>query len=236
MTRTGEGNVETEGLASRIATVQAALAAAAHAAGRDPAEVTLVAVSKTVDRATVDAAYHLGLRHFGENRVQDSLAKFAEPLPPDATLHLIGQLQTNKARAAAALFGVVESVDRPSLVDALQREAERLGRAVPVLLQVNVAGEAQKAGCDPADAEPLARRIVASPGLDLRGLMTIAPLVDDPEQVRPVFRGLREVRDRLRQDLGTPLSVLSMGMSNDYPIAVGEGATEVRVGRAVFAG
>ena len=137
---------------------------------------------------------------------------------------------------AAALFGVVESVDRPSLVDALQREAERLGRAVPVLLQVNVAGEAQKAGCDPADAEPLARRIVASPGLDLRGLMTIAPLVDDPEQVRPVFRGLREVRDRLRQDLGAPLSVLSMGMSNDYPVAVGEGATEVRVGRAVFAG
>ncbi len=225
-----------DALATHIDAVRRRIAEAAERAGRDPESVTLLAVSKTVDRATVDAAYALGLRHFGENRVQDSLRKYAEPLPADADLHLIGQLQSNKARQAAALFSVIESVDRPSLIDALEKEADRLGRRLPVLLQVNVAGEAQKAGCSPDDAPDLAARLLASPGFDLRGLMTIAPLVPDPEQVRPVFAGLRTLRDALREDTGAALDVLSMGMSDDFAVAIAEGATHVRVGRAVFSG
>ena len=224
-------------LAHRLAAVRRAVVAATEAAGRDPETVTVVAVSKSVDRRTVDAAYRLGVRHFGENRVQDAVAKFAAPLDPGAALHLIGQLQTNKVRPALRLFGLVESVDRLSLVEALEREAAKTGRRPPVLLQVNVAGEAQKAGCAPSEAPALVARILAGASLDLRGLMTIAPLVPDPEQARPVFRGLRELRDRLRASHpSVGLDVLSMGMSNDFAVAIAEGATQVRVGRAIFGG
>jgi hypothetical protein len=226
----------TTNLAARIDVVRRRIAEAAERAGRDPASVTLVAVSKSVDRATVDAAYALGLRHFGENRVQDAARKFVDPLPADGVLHLIGQLQSNKARPAAMLFSVVESVDRPSVIDALERESERLERPIAVLLQVNIAGEAQKAGCSQADAPVLAARLAASLAFDFRGLMTIAPLVDDPGLVRPVFAALRTVRDDLQEQTGNPLPVLSMGMSDDFLVAIEEGATHVRVGRAVFAG
>lgn len=222
-------------LAQRIAAVRAGISRAAERAGRDPGSVTLVAVSKTVDRATVDDAYRLGLRHFGENRVFDAVEKYAAPLPADAALHLIGQLQTNKVKAAAGLFRLIESVDRPSLVAALAKEGTRLGQSIPILLQVNVAGEDQKAGCPIPDADPLVDAILASPALALRGLMAIAPLVSDPEDLRPVFRGLRDLRDRLRdRHPEATLDILSMGMSNDYAVAIEEGATHVRVGRAVF--
>lgn len=223
-------------LAERLLAVQRGAADAAARAGRRPDDVVLVGVSKTVGRETIDAAYAAGLRHFGENRVQDALAKLAAPpLPADATVHLIGQLQTNKARPAVGLFGMVESVDRPSLVEALAKEADRAGRRLPVLLQVNVAGEAQKAGCPPAESAALVARIAAAGTLDLRGLMTIAPLVADPEETRPVFRGLRELRDDLRDRSAIgELPVLSMGMTNDYAVAIEEGATAVRIGRAIF--
>lgn len=213
------------------------VAAAARAAGRDPDDITVVAVSKTVDRATVDAALALGLRHFGENRVQDAQRKFADPLPADAVLHMIGQLQSNKARAAVALFDIIESVDRPSLIDALEKEAGRWEKPLPVLLQVNVASEEQKAGCDPEAAPELLARLARSTWLRPRGLMTMAPLFADPEQTRPIFAGLRALRDALQ--CGFPdvdLSTLSMGMSNDYRIAIAEGATMVRIGRAIFGG
>lgn len=227
--------MQTLTLVDRIALVQSSVAAAADRAGRDPASVTVVAVSKTVERAVVDAAYAAGLRHFGENRVQDAGRKFADPLPADATLHLIGRLQSNKAAPAGRLFGLIESVDRPSVIAALERQGGLLGRPIPILLQVNVAREPQKAGCAPEEAEDLVRSIVASPHLALHGLMTIAPLVDDPEAVRPVFRALRELRDRLRAaDPRRRLEVLSMGMSNDFGVAIEEGATQVRVGRAIF--
>jgi pyridoxal phosphate enzyme (YggS family) len=150
---------------------------------------------------------------------------------------MIGHLQSNKANVAARLFQVIESVDRQSIVLELEKQAEKLRRHIPVLLQVNIAGEEQKAGCNPNEAEQLVELIRRSPNLDLRGLMTIAPLVDDAELVRPVFRGLRELRDRFQErqsDLSLP--ILSMGMSNDFRVAIEEGATEVRVGRAIFTG
>lgn len=224
-------------LAQRIAGVRAAVAEAAAAADRQPEAITLVAVAKTVDRATVDEAYRLGLRHFGENRVQDALAKYRAPLPADAHLHLIGQLQSNKARPAAGLFDLIEAVDRPSLIDALEKVGAAEDRAIDVLLQVNVARESQKAGCDPDEVPALVDRLLAASHLTVSGLMTIAPLVAEPEATRPVFAALRALRDRLRDEHPSlALPVLSMGMSNDYPIAIAEGATHIRVGRAIFGG
>jgi pyridoxal phosphate enzyme (YggS family) len=223
------------GLAVRLERLREQIAGAACAAGRSPDDVTIVAVSKTVERDAVDAAVALGLRHFGENRVQDAARKFATPLPPDCSLHLIGQLQTNKARPAAALFDEIESVDRPSLIDALEKEGARRDRPIGVLLQVNVALEPQKAGCPPDAAPELMRRLATSPWLEPRGLMTMAPLVDDPETVRPVFAGLRALRNALReQHPSLALETLSMGMSNDFTVAIEEGATAVRIGRAIF--
>jgi pyridoxal phosphate enzyme (YggS family) len=227
----------TLGLQGRIAQVQERIAAAARRAGRDPDAVTLVAVSKTVDRAAVDEAYRAGLRQFGENRVQEAKAKFGPGRPADLTLHLIGTLQTNKAKDAVALFDVVQSVDRAGVIDALGKRAAQAGRRLPVLLEVNVAGEASKQGSDPAEAPALVARLAGQEWLQLRGLMTMAPLVADPEETRPVFRALRRLRDDLRRaNPGLDLPDLSMGMTNDYPVAVEEGATIVRVGRAIFAG
>lgn len=225
----------TSGLTERIEAVRARIARAADMAGLQASDVTLVAVSKTVDRATVDSAHAAGLRSFGENRVADARAKFAEPLPADARLHLIGQLQTNKASHAVDLFDLIESVDRASLVAELQKQGERRDRALAILLQVNVAGEEQKAGCAMAEVDALVGAIRAAANLELLGLMTIAPLVDDVEETRPVFAGLRVLRDDLvarYPDLLLP--ILSMGMSNDLEIAVQEGATHIRVGRAIF--
>ena len=223
-------------LAERIDAVRERIAAAAARAGRGTDAITLVAVSKSTDRATVEAAYELGLRHFGENRVQDASTRFVPAFPADATVHMIGQLQTNKVRPALDLFQLIESVDRPSLVTALAREGERRGTPVPVLIQVNIAGEARKAGCAPDETAALIDQVTASPWLALRGLMTIAPLVATPEETRPVFTGLRELRDALQARYATAdLGVLSMGMSNDYEVAIEAGATEVRVGRAIFA-
>jgi len=214
-----------------------AVEAAATRANRDPKTVTVVAVSKTVGRNAVDESYASGVRHFGENRVPDAVRKFDPPLPEDAVLHMIGQLQTNKASIAARLFNLIESVDRQSLILELEKQGSKLNRVLPVLLQVNVAGEEQKAGCELAEADSLIDMIIDCPHLKLRGLMTIAPLVSDSEEVRPVFRGLRTLRDKLvtsRQ--GIDLPELSMGMSNDFPVAIEEGATFVRVGRAIFEG
>jgi hypothetical protein len=223
-------------LGERLDRVRESVAAAARRAGRDPGAVTIVGVCKTVERPAVDEAYRCGLRHFGENRVQAARAKFGDGRPADLTLHLIGSLQTNKARDAVALFDLVHSVDRANLIAALGAAATRAGRRLPVLLQVNIAGEESKQGCAPDEAPGLAAAIVAQPALELRGLMTMAPLVADAEETRPVFRALRLLRDDLRRahpDL--PLPDLSMGMTNDYPVAVEEGATLVRVGRAIFA-
>jgi pyridoxal phosphate enzyme (YggS family) len=219
-------------LEQRIADVQREVASAAEAAGRAPSEITIVAVSKTFPREDVDAAYAAGMRVFGENRVQEAVAKFVPPLPSDLSVHLIGQLQTNKVKQALQVVDCVESVDRISLIDALEKEAAKLDRVVSVLVQVNIAREAQKSGCAPDVAESLVERIRMSSHLRCDGFMTIAPLVSDPEQARPTFAGLSELRDRLGNEAEFP--ILSMGMSNDYATAIAEGATHVRLGRAIF--
>ncbi len=208
---------------------------AEHRAGRPEGSVTIVGVSKTVERDAVDRAYAAGVRHFGENRVQDAKDKFDPPLPSDAHMHLIGYLQTNKARDAVTLFDTIHSVDRLSVVDALEKRAKQAEKRLRVLIQVNVAEEEQKHGCSASDAEELVMAAHSSEQLDVCGLMTIAPLVATSEEARPVFRELRELRDRIQ--LAHPelnLSELSMGMTNDFSVAIEEGSTLVRIGRAIF--
>jgi PLP dependent protein len=224
-----------ETLSERIGRMQDSVLRACDRSRRDPADLTVIAVSKTVDRATVDLAYRFGMRHFGENRVQDARKKFEPPRPEDATLHMIGHLQSNKATAATRLFDVIHSVDRPSLIEALAKSGERESLPLEVLLQVNVAREPQKAGCSPEDVQGLARIIQDSENLHLVGLMTMAPLVDDPEAVRPVFADLRCLAKRLAEQLHLDQEPwLSMGMTNDFEVAIDEGATHLRIGRAIF--
>ncbi|MBX3069743.1 MAG: YggS family pyridoxal phosphate-dependent enzyme [Thermomicrobiales bacterium] len=221
-------------IADRILEIRQRIDRACLSADRDPASVTLVGVSKTVGRAEIDAAYEAGLRDFGENRVQDAIAKFTDDWPADATRHHIGSLQTNKVRQAMRVIDLFHAVDRLSLVEEMRKQAEKLDRVVPVLVQVNVARDPQKSGCAPEEVSALAASIAGAPELELRGLMTIAPLVSDPEETRPVFAVLRTMRDDLEQTLGISLPHLSMGMTNDFEVAVQEGATLVRVGRAIF--
>lgn len=220
--------------AQRAAAVREHVAGAARRADRDPADITIVAVSKTFPREAVNAAYDLGFRHFGENRVQEIRQKFETPLPEDARVHLIGPLQTNKVRQAIRVVHRIESVDRERLVDSLAEELPKQDRRMSVLVQVNVSGETQKSGCAPEDALALVRHIAAVPELTCDGLMTMAPYVDDPEAIRPVFAGLRALREDLREATGLPLPVLSMGMSGDFEVAIAEGATHIRIGRALF--
>jgi PLP dependent protein len=224
-----------DAMAARVGSIAERIRAAALRADRDPASVTIVGVSKTFPREALDAAYAAGIRVFAESRVQEAKEKLATPLPGDASVHLIGQLQTNKVKPAIALFDVIESVDRTNLVDALAHEAAKQERVVDVLLQVNVAREAQKSGCDPDDAPTLLDEIVASGMVRCLGLMTIAPLVDDPQDARTTFKDLVLLREELRRrHPDAPLDILSMGMSNDFEVAVEEGATHVRIGRALF--
>lgn len=228
MTETGTA------LASRAAAIRQQVADAARQADRDPADITIIAVSKTFPREAVDAAYDMGFRHFGENRVQEARQKFEIPLPDDAAIHLIGPLQTNKVRQAIRVMHRIESVDRDRLIATLGEELPKQQRTMSVLVQVNVSGEEQKSGCAPEDALTLVRQIDAVPELSCDGLMTMAPYVDDPETIRPVFAGLRTLRDDLRGATGLPLPVLSMGMSGDFEVAIAEGATQIRIGRALF--
>lgn len=228
-------------LAANIVAVRASIAEAAAKAGRDANEITLVAVSKTKPLEMVRIAYNLstqsnlGVTDFGENRVQDALPKIEEFHPAGLRWHMIGHLQSNKVSKVVGAFDSVQSVDSLHLAQALNRHAEEQGIRLPVLLQVNVSGEASKEGMAQEEAPAVARQIVAMPQLDVQGLMTIAPLVENAEEVRPVFRGLRELRNRLREEV--PQSAwqhLSMGMTDDYQIAIEEGATIVRIGRAIF--
>lgn len=212
---------------ANLEAVQENIADACRRSGRAPGEVLLIAVSKTVDLDRIRAVVAAGAAALGENRVQEAKDKIAElgrPVP----WHLIGSLQTNKARDAATLFDWIHSVDRLELARELDRRAQAAGRKVSGLLQVNLGDEPQKGGAVPGEVKPLLDELRGLAHLEIRGLMAIPPQVPDPEAARPYFRRLRELRDAVG------LEHLSMGMSADYAVAIEEGATMVRVGTSIF--
>lgn len=220
-------------VAANLADIRGRIEAAARRAGRDPAAVTLVGVSKTVEPERIRAALDAGLTHLGENRVQEAVEKMIALSDRAPTWHLIGHLQRNKARRAVELFDRIETVDSLRLAEALERGAEEIGRDLRVFVEVNIAEEPQKSGVAPGEAAALVDAIDALPWLTVTGLMAIPPRDEDPERSRPHFARLRRLHEELRT--GRPaLHHLSMGMSADFEVAVEEGATEVRVGRALF--
>lgn len=218
-----------------VSHVRERIAAAARNAGRS-GEITLIAISKTQPPGAIRAAVEAGLRHFGENRVQEWEGKRSATEDLSATWHLVGHLQSNKAARAAKIFQSVDCVDDFVLAQRLDRACTEpaSARKLRVLLEVRLAPEESKNGVSIEELPSLAEQVVQLPHLDLAGLMCIPPFLDDPEQVRPYFRRLRELRDSLVQQLGRSLPVLSMGMSHDFEVAVEEGATEVRIGTAIF--
>jgi len=219
----------------RLQEVQRRIEAAAQRAGRNPAEVQLVVVTKNRTVAQIQEVLACRPYCLGENRVQEALEKIPQ-LPPDTAWHLVGHLQRNKAKPAVRHFALIHSLDSERLAEALQRVAEAEGRTVEALIEVNVSGEETKFGLTPDAVERLLAAVARSFGrLHVRGLMTMAPFVPDAELVRPCFRGLRQLRDRLASQ-GYDLLHLSMGMTNDFEVAVEEGATMVRIGTAIFEG
>jgi hypothetical protein len=222
-------------LSGNLERVRERIARAAERAGRRAEEITLVAVSKTFPADAIRAAYDAGLRSFGENRVQEFEAK--QPKLADlteATWHLIGHLQSNKVRRAAHLFHQVDSIDSLALAQKLDSAAAAESKRLPVLIEVHLGGEETKSGVAEGDLRTLAEGVEKLPHLELRGLMTIPPYCDDPEAARPYFRKLRDLRNEISQRLGRTLPALSMGMSHDFEAAIEEGASEIRVGTALF--
>jgi PLP dependent protein len=216
--------------------VQERIALAARRAGRRAEEITLIGVTKTLPAAMVREAYQAGLRHFGENRVQEWEGKHRDVSDLDAVFHLIGHLQSNKAARAAKIFDCVDSVDDFALAQRLERahgECEGEGK-LRVLIEVHIGGEEAKSGVPVEELLPLGEKIAALPGLELAGLMCIPPFAENIEETRPFFRRLRELRDDLAKTVARTVPVLSMGMSHDFEVAIEEGATEVRVGTAIF--
>lgn len=222
-------------IGANIALVRGRIGEAAVRGGRSPESVTLVAVTKTVGVDRIREAVAHGLRVFGENRVQEAREKV--PQIPEASWHLIGSLQRNKVKEAVGLFHLIHSVDSAALAEEVGRRALAGGAGAPVqiLIQVNISEEPQKHGVRPAETAAVVGKVARIPGVRVRGLMGMAPVVAAPEDARPFFRRLREIRDRVRDHLAElALPDLSMGMSDDFEIAIEEGATMVRVGRAVF--
>lgn len=205
-------------------------------AGRNPAEITLVAVSKTVDIETVRKAYELGITHFGENRVQELKNKV--PLLPEANWHMIGRLQTNKVKDILGKVVLIHSLDRWNLAEEIDKRAKIMDINVSTLLQINIAGEEQKAGLLPDDVEYFLESIGQLSNIRILGFMTMAPLLDNPEEARPVFRELFNLRHKFSAHnyVNVDLKYLSMGMSQDFDIAIEEGANIVRIGSSIFHG
>ena len=214
-------------IGANIEEVRERIARACQRAGRPPDEITIVAVTKAVEPSAIADAFKLGIRHFGENRVQDAEEKIRQLswLEPRPTWHMVGHLQSNKVKIAVEIFDIIHSIDSVRLAEAISRRTQK---TIPILLQVNVSGETSKGGFSIAEVEPALEAISRLPKIEIRGLMTMAPMVTDAEQVRPVFRKLRSLRDSFR------LEHLSMGMTDDFEVAIEEGATLVRIGRAIF--
>jgi PLP dependent protein len=227
----------TEGLAARFADVQARIATAAERCGREPKEVTLISISKTHPSSLVKDLVALGATDLGENRVQEAEEKIPEVGRAGVRWHLVGHLQANKARRAVNLFDVIHSLDSIDLARRLDRLCTEEGRqSFPLLIQVDLAHEETKSGIDENELRELAETVRALERLELIGLMTLPPFFDDPKQAQPYFRKLRELRDELARDglFGERSGELSMGMTNDFEVAIEEGATMVRVGTAIF--
>jgi pyridoxal phosphate enzyme (YggS family) len=223
-------------IASRLTDIRTRIARAAQSAGRDASSVQLIAVSKTFPIEAVYEAVAAGQRDFGENRVQEALQKIERSADQSIRWHLLGHLQTNKARKAAPAFAVIQSVDSVELLRKLDQSATETGHAPELLIQVDLAGEATKFGASPAEVPGLLEAAAACRAAKVVGLMTLPPVPDTPEDSRRWFRQLRELRDHW-QASGVPapmLRELSMGMSGDFEVAVQEGATMVRVGTAIF--
>jgi hypothetical protein len=224
------------GIKENVARVQERVAAASRRSGRGPEDVKLVAISKTFPPESVRAAYEAGLRDFGENRVQEAKAKRPALSDLSITWHLVGHLQTNKAKTARELFHWVHSVDSFRLAQKLDQTAVPGGGRLPLLLEVNLGGEESKAGVGESEIIQLAEEISPLSTLEVRGLMVIPPFFDDPEQVRPYFRRLRELAQEIdaKNIANMCMQELSMGMSHDFEVAIEEGATIIRVGTAIF--
>jgi len=214
--------------------IQETIQNACSRARRDPAGVRLLAVTKTVPLAQIQEAVASGIQWFGESRIQEAEKKIHQVGP--AHWHLIGPLQSNKINKALELFEMIESLDRLELADALQKRAAVLGKTVRCLMEINIGGEAGKHGFAPDEVEALTPQLKQYPNLEVRGLMTVAPYADDPEQARPFFRRMKELFEGLKhfQSERFSMETLSMGMSHDYAVAVEEGSTEVRIGSALF--
>lgn len=253
-------SVETSSIAAKIEAVRERILRAAGRAGRKPEEITLVAVAKTFPAESIRLAYAAGVRHFGENRVQEWEQKQPRVADLDAAWHLVGHLQSNKVPKAVRLFHAIDSLDSLPLAQKLDREVAGLGAPagvgarhpstrhgglgtgavpgaatrLPVLIEVRLAPEETKSGISETDLPGLAEALFALPHVDLRGLMCLPPYFEDPEQARPYFRRLRELRDALGLRLGRALPELSMGMSHDFDVAIEEGATQIRLGTAIF--
>lgn len=220
-------------LEERYDMIRRRIVSACERSGRDPRNVTLVAVSKTHPPESVDGLARLGARDFGENKVQEARAKI--PLCNGSLRwHGIGHLQTNKVRDAVRLFAMIHAVDSLRLAEEIGKQAVLQSRRMPVLLEVNVAGEGTKFGLKPAEVAEAAVAVNQLSHLELRGLMTMPPYAEDPEASRPFFRRLAELKRDVEQKLGGPLPDLSMGMSGDFAVAIEEGATLVRIGTALF--
>jgi pyridoxal phosphate enzyme (YggS family) len=221
---------------SNLAAVRTRIAAAAHRAGRDPGEIRLIAVSKTFPAEAIRAAWAAGQRDFGENKVQEALLKQEQTADLPIQWHLIGHLQSNKAKRAADRFAAIHSIDSVELLERVDAAAAEQGARPEIFLQVDLAGEETKFGAPQASLESLARAAAAGRAVRLAGLMVLPPWSEDPEAARPYFRRLREIRDALARSGvdASLLSRLSMGMSHDFEVAIEEGATDVRVGTAIF--
>jgi pyridoxal phosphate enzyme (YggS family) len=220
-------------ISGNLAQVRQCIAESCARAGRDPASVTLVTVSKGHPAEAVCAAAAEGLSIFGESRVQEARIKIGR-CPGRLQWHLIGHLQSNKCRDAVHFFNMIQSVDSLALAREINKWAEKTARTMPVLLEVNVAGESSKFGYTPEKVLAELKELNALPKIEVHGLMTVAPFARDPEKVRPVFRRLREIKAQSEDLLGVSLPHLSMGMSGDFAVAVEEGATMIRLGSAVL--
>jgi pyridoxal phosphate enzyme (YggS family) len=221
-------------IAENLKAVTQRISRSCEKSGRPADAVKLVCVTKEADLPAIEEVLALGIKDIGENRVQDALVKH-KAIGGRAIWHLIGHLQTNKVRDAVGIFSLIHSVDSLRLAEAIDREAKRAGKVQDLLIQVNTSGEDSKFGVSPDEVRPFFEKAALYPNINISGLMTMAPEVPDPEEARPCFRRLRELRDELQSHQPSAISYqLSMGMTNDFEVAIEEGSTMIRVGRAIF--